>query len=75
MPQTESDASVQAGTDDAGKDFVRRVLGSTEGAWNDIFPKQVGKPYPEPQLVLFSGFVQSALRHGAIGHGPVLLPE
>ena len=59
MPQTRIrrgfDARLAPMTD-AGKDFVRRVLGSTETVWGDIFPKQVGKPYPEPQLVLFSGF-------------------
>ncbi len=60
-------------TGDAGKDFVSRVLGSTERVWDGVF-KQMGQTYQKPTLVLFTGFVQSACGHGAIGHGPVLLP-
>ena len=75
MPQTESDSSVKAGTDDVGKDFVRRVLGSTETVWGDIFPKQVGQPYPEPQLVLFSGFVQSRCGMAQSAMGPFYCPN
>jgi predicted metalloprotease len=48
-------------TTDAGKDFVQRVLGSTERVWGGIF-QQMGKTYQEPPLVLFSGFVQLELQ-------------
>src|SRR6478752_907313 len=46
-------------TGDAGKDFVARVLGSTERIWTDKFQK-MGRQYQKPTLVLFNGFVQSA---------------
>ena len=61
-------------TGDAGRDFVARVLGSTERIWTEEFQK-MGRQYPAPKLVLFNGFRAIGLRHGAVGHGPVLLPE
>src|SRR5437870_7576708 len=39
--------------------FVRRVLGSTETVWGDIF-KRNGETYRQPHLVLFTDQVQSA---------------
>jgi uncharacterized protein len=61
-------------TGDAGKDFVQRVLGTTERAWNDIF-KGIGGDYPEPKLVLFSGFVQSACGNAQSAMGPFYCPR
>jgi predicted metalloprotease len=46
-------------TTDADKDFVARVMGSTERIWDGIF-KNMGQQYQKPTLVLFGGFVQSA---------------
>src|SRR5215211_1913642 len=37
---------------DEGSQFVRRVLGTTEDVWNDVF-KRNGSQYREPTLVLF----------------------
>ncbi len=59
---------------DAGKDFVSRVLGSTERAWNDIFAK-MSRDYPEPRLVMFSGFVQSACGMAQSAMGPFYCPR
>ena len=61
-------------TTDAGKDFVARVLGSTERAWSGIF-QQMGKEYPEPQLVMFSGFTQSACGMAQSAMGPFYCPR
>jgi uncharacterized protein len=58
---------------DAGKQFVSRVLGSTERIWNGIF-KSMGSDYPEPKLVLFSGFVQSACGNAQAAMGPFYCP-
>src|SRR5918996_4862516 len=44
--------------EDAMKDFVARVLGTTEEVWTDVF-SQNGRRYDPPTLVLFSGAVQS----------------
>jgi uncharacterized protein len=60
-------------TTDAGKDFVSRVLGSTERTWDGIFQK-MGQQYEAPQLVLFSGFVQSACGAAQSAMGPFYCP-
>ena len=61
-------------TGDAGKDFVARVLGSTERVWDANF-KAMGGTYEKPPLVLFSGRVQSACGFAQDRHGAVLLPR
>ena len=54
---------------DDGREFVARVLGSTERVWGEIF-QRAGRQYAEPKLVLFSGQVQSAcgFASAAAGH-------
>jgi hypothetical protein len=61
-------------TTDAGKDFVARVLGSTERVWEPIFQK-MGRQYEKPPLVLFSGFVQSACGMAQSAMGPFYCPR
>jgi predicted metalloprotease len=60
-------------TGDAGKDFVARILGSTERAWTDKF-QQMGRQYQKPKLVLFNGFVQSACGMAQSAMGPFYCP-
>jgi uncharacterized protein len=57
-----------AGRDD-GREFVARVLGSTERVWGEIFQRG-GRRYEEPRLVLFSGQVQSACGFASAAAGP-----
>ena len=61
-------------TGDAGKDFVARVLGSTERVWGGVFQK-MGKTYENPKLVLFTGFVQSACGMAQSAMGPFYCPR
>jgi predicted metalloprotease len=61
-------------TADAGKDFVARVLGSTERVWGGIF-QQMGREYEKPTLVLFNGFVQSACGMAQSAMGPFYCPR
>jgi hypothetical protein len=61
-------------TGDAGKDFVSRVLGSTERVWDGVF-KQMGQTYEKPVLVLFTGFVQSACGMAQSAMGPFYCPR
>jgi uncharacterized protein len=76
-----ADADVQGGTTttstdvtgDAGKDFVARVLGSTERVWDGVF-QQMGQTYEKPNLVLFTGFVQSACGMAQSAMGPFYCP-
>lgn len=61
-------------TTDAGKEFVARVLGSTERIWSGIF-SSMGQTYEKPKLVLFSGFVQSACGMAQSAMGPFYCPN
>lgn len=61
-------------TGDAGRDFVARVLGSTERVWDANF-KAMGQTYQKPQLVLFTGFVQSACGMAQSAMGPFYCPR
>jgi predicted metalloprotease len=63
-PQTQ-----QAGSNDEMRDFVSRVLGSTERTWSEIFERS-GRQYQQPKLVLFSGAVQSACGFARAASGP-----
>ena len=60
-------------TGDAGKEFVARVLGSTERVWGSVF-QQMGQTYENPKLVLFNGFVQSACGMAQSAMGPFYCP-
>lgn len=61
-------------TADAGKDFVARVLGSTERVWTGIF-NNMGGSYEKPKLVLFNGMVQSACGMAQSAMGPFYCPS
>jgi predicted metalloprotease len=54
-------------------EFVSVVLADTEDTWNELF-SQMGKTYREPQLVLFSGAVQSACGFAQAAMGPFYCP-
>jgi predicted metalloprotease len=62
----------EAGSDQM-KDFVARVLGSTERVWTEKF-KAMGRRYDPPTLVLFSGGVQSACGMAQAAMGPFYCP-
>jgi predicted metalloprotease len=58
---------------DQMKDFVARVLGSTERVWAEKF-QAMGRRYDPPTLVLFSGGVQSACGMAQAAMGPFYCP-
>lgn len=62
-----------AGVNDAGKQFVSKVLGSTEDVWTDIF-KSAGETYTPTPLVLFSGMTRSACGTASSASGPFYCP-
>jgi uncharacterized protein len=66
--------SQQSGTNDDMRDFVSRVLGSTERTWSEIFHRS-GREYQPPKLVLFSGAVRSACGFARAVSGPFYCPE
>lgn len=63
----------QAAASDSGKQFVARVLGSTEDVWTRIF-SGLGKQYDKPRLVLFSNFIQSGCGTAQSSMGPFYCP-
>jgi len=54
-------------------DFAAVVLGDTEDTWHAVF-RAGGSTYQEPQLVLFSGAVQSACGFAQAAMGPFYCP-
>jgi predicted metalloprotease len=54
-------------------DFVSVVLADTEDTWHVLFNK-MGKNYREPNLVLFSGAVESACGYAQAAMGPFYCP-
>lgn len=58
---------------DEAKKFVAVVLADTEDVWREQFRK-MGKTYREPQLVLFSGRVESACGLADAAVGPFYCP-
>lgn len=60
-------------TDEAGE-FVSVILADTEETWNAVF-QRAGAQYREPELVLFSGTVQSACGITGSATGPFYCPN
>jgi len=69
MPQQQV---APAGNDEQTQ-FVRKILGSTEDVWGQMFQAS-GKQYPAPRLVLFHGAVQSACGAASAAMGPFYCP-
>src|SRR5262245_1467670 len=61
--------------EDAKADFVKVVLADTEDTWEDLFQKRFGKPYQPPELVLFTGSVESACGFAQAAMGPFYCPR
>ncbi len=59
--------------DDPTKQFVARVLGSTEDVWTEVFGRS-NRKYEAPTLVLFSGSVRSACGFAQAAVGPFYCP-
>jgi predicted metalloprotease len=72
--QTQPQQRQQPSAADAeGRDFVARVLGSTNRVWEVEFAKS-GLQYEAPRLVLFTDAVESACGTGQAAMGPFYCP-
>jgi predicted metalloprotease len=60
--------------EEAAAQFVSVVLADTEDVWSQVFQQQVGEPYQEPVLVLFSGVTQSPCGNASGATGPFYCP-
>ncbi len=56
------------------KRFVGEVLATTEDAWRTILPKQAGKQYRAPKLVVFRNRVNTACGLASSATGPFYCP-
>jgi predicted metalloprotease len=54
--------------------FVAVVLADTEDVWADLFPKNFGRAYEQPKLVLFTERVDSACGMASAASGPFYCP-
>jgi predicted metalloprotease len=61
-------------TEDKLTKFVRVVLADTEDVWTAQLPRQTGKQYRLPKMVLFTGQVQSACGMASTASGPFYCP-
>ena len=74
VPQAPAPQSQQASINDEMRQFVARVLGSTERTWSEIF-QSAGHTYQKPTLVLFSDAVESACGFAQAAAGPFYCGE
>ena len=56
------------------RQFVAVVLADTEDAWEALLPKEAGRPYEQPKLVLFTSQVESACGFASAATGPFYCP-
>lgn len=54
--------------------FVARILGETEDVWSQALPREAGKQYVPPTLVLFSGVTPSGCGSAESAMGPFYCP-
>ncbi|MDS9467495.1 neutral zinc metallopeptidase [Paracoccus sp. MBLB3053] len=55
--------------------FMSVVLADTEDVWGRVLPEQTGVDYTDPQMVMFSGAVQSACGGASAAMGPFYCPN
>lgn len=60
---------------DAAKGAITRVLAATEGVWSVELPKQAGRAYEKPTVVLFSGRTPSGCGTAQAASGPFYCPQ
>lgn len=74
LQQSGTTAPPPTAADDTLAQFISVVLADTEEAWHAVFQEELGQPYVEPALVLFSGSVQSACGFAQSAMGPFYCP-
>jgi len=66
QPKTQEEAALS--------EVVQVTLKETEDVWNKLFREQLGRSYPEPTMVLFSGRTTSACGAASSATGPFYCP-
>ena len=73
-PSAPRGAPAAPGAPDPQADFVSVVLADTEDTWTELF-REHGRTYEDPQLVLFTGAVESACGFAQQAMGPFYCPR
>jgi len=73
-PSAPQGAPAAPGAPDPQADFVSVVLADTEDTWTELF-REHGRTYEDPQLVLFTGAVESACGFAQQAMGPFYCPR
>jgi predicted metalloprotease len=73
QPGAYAPSSQPVQVDPQQKEFVARVLGSTEKTWGDVFAG-MGRTYVDPKLHLFRGGVNTACGAASTAVGPFYCP-
>ncbi|MRU16112.1 hypothetical protein FDP25_11790 [Roseovarius sp. A21] len=74
LPQQQSAPRELSAEEERAAEFTSRVLATTEDVWAQVFPRQVGRDYRPPTLVLFSGVTQSPCGGASGATGPFYCP-
>ncbi len=74
QPAQPSGGTTASGQNDPGRQFVAKVLGSTEDVWSEIFAS-ANKSYQPAPLVLFRGTTVSACGQASSASGPFYCPN
>src|SRR6478735_1201017 len=77
LPSSKTESTAPAGQstlDPNVKDFMTRVLGSTEQVWGDIFTKK-GERYTPTVMVAYTGGTQTECGVGQAAMGPFYCPN
>ena len=72
--QSQASSRQTSPAEDELAEFTSIVLADTEDTWHQIFREEIGQPYQEPALVLFSGSVQSGCGAAQSAMGPFYCP-
>lgn len=73
IPGLPGSGTQTASQDDAEKAFIGKVLADTEDVWTAVF-KNVGRDYPDPKLVIYSGATSTRCGVGQTAMGPFYCP-
>ena len=74
IPQQQNAPRELSAEEERAADFTSRVLATTEDVWGHVFPRQVGRDYRPPTLVLYSGVTQSPCGGASGATGPFYCP-
>ena len=66
VPTDSPAGGVAPAEDDTLAMFVSVVLADTEDVWRQVFAEQAGRPYVEPDLILYSGITLAILASDAV---------